>query len=130
MTDRLQLELTSAGLGELLTVAHHTHVLLLINPGHASSELLTLADHPRRLVLSFHDEILPRDGYVLPTPEDVAAILAFGAASTAAPAGGAKLLMMHCHSGVARSTAAAIMLVTQAQPDVSNRAIAPGRRPG
>ena len=55
-----------------------------------------------RLELRFNDIIDPTPGMILPTPEHVAAVLAFGRSLNADPE--AKLIV-HCHAGISRSTA-------------------------
>jgi predicted protein tyrosine phosphatase len=72
----------------------------------------------RRLRLHFHDVIEPSPGWSAPERWDVDLLLAFGrdVAATAGADAGAHLLA-HCHAGVSRSTAAAILLLAQHHAD-------------
>lgn len=72
------------------------HILTLISPDAPAPTVAT----PRTL-LRFNDIAAPREGLVPPSAETVAAILALRETST---------LLIHCHAGVSRSTAAAYML--------------------
>jgi predicted protein tyrosine phosphatase len=60
----------------------------------------------RRLTLRFNDIDAPRPGLVAPDVAMVERVLAFGAA--------AAVLVIHCHAGISRSTAAAYALACQA----------------
>jgi predicted protein tyrosine phosphatase len=64
-----------------------------------------------RATLRFHDAIEPGPDILLPQREDVEAVLTFG--RDAAEAGG---LLIHCHAGISRSTAATLMILAQAHP--------------
>lgn len=93
-----------------------THVLSLLDPGWPEIEAFRGYGEHRRTTLHFHDIIEPRPGMTAPSEGDVAQILAFGAELTAGAADGGHLLV-HCHAGVSRSTAAMVMLLAQAHPD-------------
>jgi predicted protein tyrosine phosphatase len=115
---------TVCGLDELESHADRgvTHVLSILDP--------TREDHPafgrygshRRLTLRFHDEIEPGDGIVLPERADVEAILAWGRDAYAEAGDGH--MLVHCHMGISRSTAAMTMLLAQAHPGESEAEIA------
>jgi predicted protein tyrosine phosphatase len=93
-----------------------THVLSLLDPDWPDpAALAELAPHSR-LSLRFHDVIEPTAGRVAPTREDVARLLAFGRGL--APRGRCHLLV-HCHAGVSRSTAAAALILAQLFPEQS-----------
>ncbi|WP_354072380.1 protein tyrosine phosphatase [Caulobacter sp. 1776] len=90
------------------------HVLSLVSP-----EGEVPAVTAPRTLMRFNDIIEPRDGLLAPSPEQVAAILALpevlGAAAT---------LLVHCHAGVSRSTAAAYILACAARPAGEEEALA------
>lgn len=92
-----------------------THVLSLLDPG--TPEPGSFADWQahRRTTLRFHDCLGPGDGLVPPEPADIAAILGFGASLSAEGEGGH--LLVHCHYGLSRSTAALAILFAQAAPE-------------
>lgn len=113
--DVLPFRLTICGLDEL---AGHgaggvTHVLSLIDPDCPEPEAFRAYTPHRRLELRFHDIIDPAPGGVMPQRADVARLLAFGC--DLAEMSDAHLLI-HCHAGISRSTAAAALLLTQARP--------------
>lgn len=110
--------LTVCGIEEL---DHHsardvTHVLSILDPGWPDPDAFGRYRPHHRTVLRFHDVIDPAPGVVPPGPEDVEAILAFGQALGAELGEGGHVLI-HCHMGVSRSTAAMTMLLAQAHPD-------------
>jgi predicted protein tyrosine phosphatase len=94
-----------------------THVLSLLDP--TWPELTSFGSYGphRRTTLRFHDVIDPGPGLTLPTEAHVSEILSFGqtlAAETSAEA--ARHLLVHCHMGISRSTAAMVALLAQADP--------------
>ena len=66
----------------------------------------------RRLALRFHDIIEPLPDRLPPSRRDVVELLAFGR-----ELGDPGHLLVHCHAGVSRSTAAATLILAQAYPD-------------
>ncbi len=93
-----------------------SHVLSILDPGHPVPEAFGLYGEHVRLELRFHDIIEDRDGEQRPGPEHVEAILAFGRTLHDEPQGAASLLV-HCHAGISRSTAALVLILAQAMPD-------------
>lgn len=95
-----------------------THVLSLLDPHWP--ELTGFQDYGThsRTTLHFHDIIDPAAGLVLPTPEHVGEILGFGGQLAAEVRGDVERhLLVHCHMGISRSTAAMISLLAQMHPD-------------
>lgn len=121
--------LTVCGLEEL--EGHNargvTHVLSILDPGWPDPTAFHAYESHHRTTLRFHDVIEPEPGFVLPEPEHVEAILEFGRGLAADGAGRAGPspghLLIHCHAGVSRSTAAMTMLLAQAHPEESEEAI-------
>jgi predicted protein tyrosine phosphatase len=111
--------LTVCGLEEL--EQHSTrgvsHVLSIIDPDLPDPVVFDRYDRHHRMTLRFHDAIEPGPDVVLPQPPDVDAILDFGRGLTA-PDGGDGHLLIHCHMGISRSTAAMMMLLAQAHPEL------------
>jgi predicted protein tyrosine phosphatase len=91
-----------------------THVLSLLDPGRPEPEAFGTFDPHRRLELRFHDVIDADPGCIPPERPDVEQLLSFG--RDLADARGGHLLV-HCHAGISRSTAAATLIVAQARPD-------------
>ncbi|MGA8757674.1 MAG: protein-tyrosine-phosphatase [Stellaceae bacterium] len=118
------LRLTICGLEEL---AGHcdapgvTHVLSILDPGWPDPEPIRNFNLNRRLKLNFHDVIEPMPGWIPPERWDVELLLAFGrnlseSAHEAAEESSEAHLLVHCHAGVSRSTASAILLLAQCDP--------------
>ncbi len=89
------------------------HVISFLDPDYdADGHFETLAGIERS-EFRFHDVIEPGDGSVLPEPDAVAALLAIGETLRAtAP----DAVLVHCHAGISRSTAAAAILMAQFNP--------------
>lgn len=105
-------------LGEHCT-AGVTHVLSILGPNAPEPpELAAFASH-QRLMLRFHDVIVPQPDQIGPTRKDVERLLTFGRQVSAIPEAH---LLVHCRAGVSRSTAAAALILVQANPDWSARA--------
>lgn len=92
-----------------------SHVLSILDPDHPVPEAFGSYGEHDRLELRFHDIIEETAGQVAPRAEDVAAILDFGRRMMAEPS---PRLLVHCHAGISRSTAALTLVVAQAQPEV------------
>jgi predicted protein tyrosine phosphatase len=118
--------LTICGLDDLVTHRDRavTHVLSILDPAFPDPEAFETYDPHHRTVLRFHDAIEPFPGAILPQPDHVEAILAFGhdLQQGAAERGDGHLLI-HCHAGISRSTAAMAMLLAQVYPDESEDGI-------
>jgi predicted protein tyrosine phosphatase len=120
----MSFNLTICGLEEL---AGHcqargvTHVLSILDPGFPEPDSIRDFDLERRLRLHFHDVIEAMPGWIAPERWDVELLLAFGrnlgrmplASRFEAPD---THLLVHCHAGVSRSTASAILLLAQHDP--------------
>ncbi|MFG5117912.1 tyrosine phosphatase family protein [Methylorubrum sp. POS3] len=115
-SDQLHLH-TVCGLDEL--VEHEargvSHVLSILDPDRADPTAFATYGTHRRITLRFHDAIEAAPGVVLPEREDVETILAFG--RDAAASGGEVHILVHCHVGISRSTAALASLFAQAEPE-------------
>jgi predicted protein tyrosine phosphatase len=118
--------LTVCGLEELdgYSGRRVTHVLSILDPDCPDPESFGRWDRHHRLTLRFHDIIEPIPGQVLPERAHVEQILAF-ADDLAADAHQREEghLLVHCHMGISRSTAAMIMLLAQAYPAEDEAAI-------
>jgi predicted protein tyrosine phosphatase len=113
--------LTICGLDELdrHSARGVTHVLSILDPEWPEPEAFWAFEAHARTTLHFHDAIEPGPGVVLPRAADVEAILAFGRDI------GDDLghLLIHCHAGISRSTAAMAMILAQAFPREDEDAI-------
>ncbi len=112
--------LTVCGLEEL---DHHssggvTHVLSILDPDWPEPAAFGRYGEHRRTILRFHYIIGPVPGQIMPEREDVDAILAFIDDLTAEErAGGEAHVLIHCHAGISRSTAAMAMLLARTYPE-------------
>jgi predicted protein tyrosine phosphatase len=107
--------LTICGIPELdeHCAAGVTHVLSILDPDwHDPPAFATFPPH-RRLALRFHDIIEPLPDRLAPGGADVERLLAFGRGPDLTSG---SHLLIHCHAGVSRSTAAAALILVQAQP--------------
>lgn len=112
--------LTVCGLDELDRHSERgvTHVLSILDPEWPEPEAFQDFDPHFRATLRFHDAIEPGPGVVLPQKSDVETILAFGR-----DAGDVRHLLIHCHAGISRSTAAMLMILAAAHPQESEDAV-------
>ncbi|MBQ0824203.1 protein-tyrosine-phosphatase [Microvirga terrae] len=111
--------LTVCGISELPDQRERsvTHVLSILDPDHPDPEVFEAYDPHHRTILRFHDIILPIPGMILPARTDVEAILRFGDEVGEGRADRAEgHLLVHCHMGVSRSTAAMLTLMAQSNP--------------
>ena len=115
--------LTICGIEELEAHAGRgvTHVLSIVDPGTPEPPAFASYAGHRRVTLRFHDIIEPDPDFTLPGRADVEAILAWGRELDAATPGH---LLVHCHMGISRSTAAMTMLLAQAHPDEAEQSVA------
>jgi predicted protein tyrosine phosphatase len=94
-----------------------THVLSLLDPDWPEITGFQGYGTHRRTTLRFHDVIDPGPGLTLPTKDHVGEILEFGGALAAeVDAAVARHLLVHCHMGISRSTAAMVSLLAQIDP--------------
>lgn len=101
-----------------------SHVLSILDPDHPVPEAFGSFGEHARLELRFHDVIEEGGTQLAPRAEDVAAILRFGRdlEAEATP----PRLLVHCHAGISRSTAALALVMAQAQPAMPAEAILQG----
>lgn len=118
--------LTVCGLEELEGHSERrvTHVLSILDPAWPDPDSFGRWDRHHRLTLRFHDIIEPIPGQVLPEREHVERILAFSDELAAdAQERDEGHLLVHCHMGISRSTAAMTMLLAQAYPDEDEQSL-------
>jgi predicted protein tyrosine phosphatase len=119
--------LTVCGLEELETHRERrvTDVLSLLDPGAPEPSAFDAYNEHHRVTLRFHDILEPQLGMIPPELKDVEAILKFGKELEGQEAySGERHLLIHCHMGISRSTAAMAMLLAQAHPEQDEDAIA------
>jgi predicted protein tyrosine phosphatase len=116
--------MTVCGLDELADhcVTGASHVLSILDPDHPVPEAFGRFGEHEKLELRFHDVIEEDPGMAPPRQEDVDRLLAFGRDLMREPSESAHLLV-HCHAGVSRSTAAMGLILAQALPSLPGREI-------
>ena len=121
-TDFAPFRVTICGIDELAAhrAAGVSHVLSILDPGWPEPEAFYAFDPHRRLELRFHDVIDEGRGATAPQRRDVERLLDFGRELDAAPG---SHLLVHCHAGVSRSSAAMTLILAQALPDVPDDAV-------
>ncbi len=93
-------------------------MLSILDPDWPEPEAFRAYDAHHRMTLHFHDIIEPRPGRILPEIGHVEAILGFGASlARDARIRADRHLLVHCHMGVPRSTAAMATVLAQANPE-------------
>jgi predicted protein tyrosine phosphatase len=99
-----------------------THVLSILDPDAPEPPAFGSFGEHSRVELRFNDVIEEFPDRVVPGIQHVQDILALGRDLTASPPADAHLLV-HCHAGVSRSTAAMTLILAQACPDRSGTEI-------
>ncbi len=109
--------ITVCGLEELAGHADRqvSHVLSILDPDQPEPEAFGGYGEHARLELKFHDIIQEMPGFEAPQVEHVEKMLEFGQDLLRDPEP-ARHLLVHCHAGISRSTAAMTLLLAQAQP--------------
>ena len=111
------LRLTICGLDELGNhcTSDVTHVLSILDPDYGEPSAFAAYDPHHRLTLRFHDIIGPWPGWSPPERPHIEALVEFGRELDEA---GENLrhLLVHCHAGVSRSTAAMATLLARHTP--------------
>ena len=97
-----------------------SHVLSVLDPERPEvTEFGGFGEH-HRTTLRFHDIIDPLPGRVMPMREHMDAILAFGESlKTSRDERTEGHLLVHCHMGISRSTAAMLTLMADIEPDLA-----------
>jgi predicted protein tyrosine phosphatase len=116
--------ITICGIEELPGHAERqvSHVLSILDPDRADLEHFGAYGEHARLEIRFDDIIEEVMGQQAPQATHVEQILEFGRSFLAESEGDLHLLV-HCHMGVSRSTAAMTLLLAQAQPELPAREV-------
>jgi predicted protein tyrosine phosphatase len=89
-----------------------SHVLSILDPSAPQPPALGSFGEHRRVELRIDDVIEDSPDHVIPSRRDVEEILAFGRDLAAEPSSNAHLVV-HCHMGISRSTAAMTLILAQ-----------------
>lgn len=94
----------------VIRIRQPSHIISLLSPSAAATEFDGFTG--QRLELRFNDISEEREGLTAPSSEHVERILGF-----ADGAEGSDPVLIHCWAGVSRSTAAALIVATQRNPE-------------
>jgi predicted protein tyrosine phosphatase len=111
---------TICGFSELDRYTAHgvTHVLSILDPYSPEPDIFKAYQPHFRTTLHFHDEIDSGPSIVLPHIEHIETILALGRSlADDVGEGRERHILVHCHMGVSRSTAAMAVLLAVVHPD-------------
>lgn len=111
-----------AGISELDTYAGNgvSHVISFLDPDWPKPESLGRIGHRAWYEFRVHDVIHERDDIVAPSVDHVRTLLEIGESMHD---DGAEHLLVHCHMGMSRSTAAALILKAQFNPGREREAV-------
>jgi len=120
----LPFQITICGIEELAGHAEGqvSHVLSILDPDRDEPEAFGAYGEHARLELRFHDVIEDTGDVDPPQPHHVEQVLTFGRDLMRDPEA-LRHLLVHCHMGISRSTAAMTLLLAQAQPTLSAREV-------
>lgn len=91
-------------------------MLSILDPGYPAPPAFGSFGEHERLELRFNDIIDEREDAIAPRRADIERLLLFGRTLLGQPPSNAHLLV-HCHAGVSRSTAAMALILAQSRPD-------------
>ena len=119
----LPFRLSICGLAELPDFSGDSvsHVVSILDPGWAEPDAFTAFAPHSRVTFRFHDVFEATPGAREPQPNDIELILAFGDGLVEEEV---HHLLIHCHVGQSRSTAAAAILMAQRYPGREREAFA------
>ncbi|WP_088342872.1 MULTISPECIES: protein-tyrosine-phosphatase [Rhodomicrobium] len=119
---KLPFQITICGIEELSCHAEGkvSHVLSILDPDHVEPEAFGAYGEHAKLELRFKDEIEDFPGADAPQLQHVEQVLTFGRDILRDPEA-LRHLLVHCHMGISRSTAAMTLLLAEAQPATSAR---------
>jgi predicted protein tyrosine phosphatase len=119
-SDIVPFKITVCGIDELSDHcdAGVSHVLSILDPDAPELPVFGAFSEHERVELRFDDVIEDFPDKVAPRRQDVEEILAFGRDLVGEPSATAHLLV-HCHAGVSRSTAAMTLILAQARSDLA-----------
>jgi len=125
MTKSTEIFTTICGLSELdrYSAGDVTHVLSILDPGNPGPDAFSKYPPHGRVILHFHDEIDAGPNIVLPETKDIRKILALGESIVENSGESRPHLLVHCHMGVSRSTAAMAIVLALCHPDEDEETI-------
>lgn len=115
----LKSSLSICGLDEIAEALKSgvTHVISILDPEYPYPQELLAISKRNRLILRFDDATFPQNGRVHPAYTDIERLIEWSKGLLNDT--GVKLLI-HCHAGVSRSTAAAVIIMARENPGREN----------
>lgn len=119
------IQMTICGLDELDRYLDSgvTQVLSILDPGSSEPPIFKSFQAHARKTIYFHDEIEPGPNISLPQREHIETMIALGHSLEGGPGRGAPHVLIHCHMGVSRSSAAMAVLYAASVPEKSETEI-------
>ena len=116
----LPYKLTICGLNELAEVVPSgiSHVISILDPDSPSPSELGNIDAANRIMFHFDDVTMSQEGRMAPGTTDITKLLDWGRGLLSSDS---PHLLVHCHAGVSRSTAAAAILMLDQNPGLEER---------
>jgi predicted protein tyrosine phosphatase len=116
----LPYKLTICGLNELSEVVPSgiNHVISILDPDWPYPSELASIDADKRVAFRFDDVTVSQEGRMEPGTADIEKLLEWGGKLLQ---GGGNHLLVHCHAGVSRSTAAAAILMLDQNPGLEDQ---------
>jgi predicted protein tyrosine phosphatase len=117
-------EMTICGLSELEghSDSQVSHVVSILDPAHPQPSAFAFYDEHERLELRFHDVIDKKPLHSEPEHHHIEQILSFGRNVLSEPEK-RRHLLVHCHAGISRSTAAMTLILALGQPELPASAV-------
>ena len=111
----LPFTLSICGLDELsgFLNADVTHVISILDPDHPTPDGLADISSEDRIIFRFDDATVPGAGRIHPASSDIGKLLDWSRSLTDVRV---KHLLVHCHAGISRSTAAAAIILAEKNP--------------
>jgi predicted protein tyrosine phosphatase len=116
--------LTVCGIDELPDQSDRkvTHVLSILDPSHPEIGAFDAYPVHSRTTLRFHDIIDPAPSKLMPQPEHVGEIIQFAEHLKSSGTVDGHVLV-HCHKGISRSTAAMLTLMAAGSPEEDSESL-------
>lgn len=97
-------------------LAEFSHIVSILDPEDVAPTQLSAFDARTLCVMRFHDIIESNEHLVVPNSDHIQKLLAFGLTIDFSVM---PHILVHCFAGLSRSTAAALLLIAQSEPNLT-----------